>query len=60
MKKCSGEGQGSCKKCEEKGIWNRMWMCFLYTVEGQEGTYCYECAKELENKISECEGNDEH
>ena len=53
MKKCSGEGQGSCKRCEANGIWNRMWMCLLYTVDGYKGTYCYECAKVLEAKISE-------
>lgn len=53
MKKCSGEGQGSCKRCEANGIWNRMWMCLLYTVDGYEGTYCYECAKVLEAKTSE-------
>lgn len=50
MKQCSGNGQGSCKMCEEKGVWNRHWMSFLYTAEGYEGTYCYEHAKELEEK----------
>ena len=28
--KCSGEGQGSCKRCSDNGKWNRQWMCFLY------------------------------
>lgn len=51
MKKCEGNGQGSCKRCEEKGIWNRIWMCFLYKIEGKEGCYCYECAKEIESEI---------
>lgn len=51
MKKCEGEGLGSCKRCEEKGKWNRQWMCFLYTIEGLDGCYCYECAKELEEQI---------
>lgn len=50
MEQCKGEGQGSCKRCEEKGKWNRMWMCFLYTVKGHEGCYCYECAKKLESE----------
>lgn len=27
--KCKGEGQGSCKGCDNKGIWNRNWMCFF-------------------------------
>ena len=43
MKKCMGEGQGTCRKCKQIN-----WMCFLYKVEGLEGSYCYECAKELE------------
>ena len=50
MQKCNGEGQGSCKRCNEKGIWNRNWMCFLYKVEGHDGIYCYECAKEIEEE----------
>lgn len=57
MKQCSGNGQGSCKICEEKGVWNRHWMSFLYTVEGYEGIYCYECAKELERKENDRKGN---
>ena len=45
--KCSGEGQGSCKRCTDKGIWNRTWMCFLYHIEGFVGCYCRECAEEI-------------
>lgn len=44
---CQGEGQGSCKRCNDKGIWNRKWMCFLYRIEGLEGCYCRECVKEI-------------
>lgn len=44
---CKGEGQGSCKRCNGKGIWNVNWMCFLYKIEGFEGCYCRECAKEI-------------
>ena len=33
---CKGEGQGSCKRCNDYGIWNRQWMCFLYEIEGYE------------------------
>jgi len=44
---CTGEGQGSCKRCEDKGIWNRTWMCFLYRIEGLEGCYCEKCVKEI-------------
>lgn len=44
---CQGEGQGTCKRCDDKGIWNRKWMCFLYRIEGLEGCYCRECVKEI-------------
>lgn len=44
---CQGEGQGSCKRCNDKGIWNVKWMCFLYKIEGFEGCYCRECVKEI-------------
>ena len=46
--KCTGEGQGSCKRCSDNGKWNRSWMCFLYKIEGYEGCYCYDCVKEIE------------
>ena len=36
--KCTGEGQGSCKRCLDNGKWNRMWMCFLYKIEDHKGT----------------------
>lgn len=48
VSKCSGEGQGSCKRCIDNGIWNRYWMCFLYEIEGLDGCYCLKCVKELE------------
>ena len=44
---CKGEGQGSCKRCNDYGIWNRQWMCFLYEIEGYEGCYCSYCAEEI-------------
>ncbi len=44
---CTGEGQGSCKRCSENGKWNRNWMCFLYSIEGYEGCYCSDCVKEI-------------
>jgi hypothetical protein len=47
---CEGNGQGSCKGCSDKGIWNRNWMCFLYKIEGQDGLYCEECIKEIMRK----------
>ena len=44
---CQGEGQGSCKRCNDKGIWNVNWMCMLYRIEGLEGCYCSKCVDEL-------------
>lgn len=44
---CEGNRQGSCKGCEDKGIWNRSWTCFLYKIEGLEGCYCRKCVKEI-------------
>ncbi len=46
--RCEGNGQGSCKGCNDKGIWNRHWTCFLYKIQGQEGCYCEKCIKEIE------------
>lgn len=44
---CEGEGQGSCKMCEDNGNRNRAWMCFLYKIEGYEGCYCSECVEKI-------------
>lgn len=56
---CKGEGQGSCKRCEDKGIWDRRWMCFLNEIsinaDGHEitldGCYCSKCTKEIEEEF---------
>lgn len=45
--KCKGEGHGSCTRCNERGIWNMNWMCFLNKIEGLEGIYCDKCTKEI-------------
>ena len=45
--KCIGEGQGSCKKCNDMGIWNRIWTSFLYKIEGLDGCYCYDCVEKI-------------
>lgn len=50
---CQGEGQGSCKRCNDNGKWNRAWMDFLYKVEGYEGCYCRDCVKELQKEQEE-------
>ena len=44
---CEGEGQVAGKRCVDKGIWNRMWMSFLYKIEGLEGCYCVKCVDEI-------------
>lgn len=48
--KCTGEGQGSCKRCSDRGKYSRNWMCFLYKIEGKEGCYCFDCVKEIKNE----------
>lgn len=35
--RCEGNGQGSCKRCDDKDIWNRHWACVLHKIQGQEG-----------------------
>lgn len=45
--RCTGEGQGSCKRCSDNGKWNRNWMSMLYKIEGLDGCYCSDCIKEL-------------
>lgn len=47
IRQCDGNGQGTCTLCESKGKWNRTWMCFLYKIEGMNGSYCYKCVNEI-------------
>lgn len=47
INRCTGEGQGECRRCKMNGIWNRSWMSFLYEIEGMPGVYCWECVKEI-------------
>lgn len=51
--KCKGEGQGSCSLCDEHGIYNRIWMTFLYRIEGYKGCYCEKCVNEIKAKQQE-------
>lgn len=57
---CQGEGQGSCKRCSDKGKWNRTWMCFLYKIEGYDGCYCADCVKEIKAEVSLICGREEN
>lgn len=52
VKRCHDEGQGSCKRCLDNGKWNRMWMCFLYQIEGYEGYYCRDCVKKISEELN--------
>ena len=45
--KCKGEGHGQCLGCLMKGKWNMNWLCFLYKIPGLDGTYCFDCVKEI-------------
>lgn len=49
---CSGNGQGSCKRCDDKGIWNRHWMTMLYKIEGFDGCYCPKCVEAIKEEIN--------
>lgn len=50
--RCSGNGQGSCKRCEDNGIWNRHWMTMLYKIEGFDGCYCPKCVEAIKEEIN--------
>lgn len=52
---CTGEGQGSCKRCTDKGKWNLNWMCFLYHIEGYEGCYCRDCVEAIQEEENQKE-----
>ena len=47
IQRCTGEGQGECRKCKMDGIWNRNWMTMLYEIEGMPGVYCWGCVKKI-------------
>lgn len=45
--KCTGNGQGYCKRCSDKGKFYRTWCCFLYDIDGYDGHYCSDCTKKI-------------
>lgn len=49
--RCEGNGQGSCKGCEDRDKWNRVWTSMLYKIEGLEGCYCSNCVEKHKQKI---------
>lgn len=53
IKTCVANGQGSCKRCSEKGVFNSSPRYFLYEIEGIEGIYCLDCVKEVLSEIDE-------
>ena len=52
VSRCTGDGQGSCKRCFDLGKYSRTWMCFLYEIEGYAGCYCSDCMNVI---LSECD-----
>lgn len=47
---CKGNGQGSCKRCDDRGKWNRVWTSMLYEIYGLDGCYCSNCVKEIKHE----------
>lgn len=45
--RCSGEGQGECKRCKELKGFGLNWMSLLCKIDGYEGCYCSDCVKEI-------------
>ena len=61
VNKLYGEGMCSCRGCEQKTGWNRIWTSWCYEYKGD--IYCYRCireilAKEAHNMIKESTGYD--
>lgn len=50
IKPAEGHGQSECKRCKEKGKWSLTWTSFLYKIRGEEGLYCYDCIKEIDEE----------
>lgn len=48
--RCQGNGQGSCKRCEQEGRWNRVWTTMLHEIEGYEFVYCSDCVKKIKEE----------
>lgn len=47
FEKAKGEGQGRCRLCTLRGKPSIQWMCFLYSIKGYGGLYCFDCVKEI-------------
>ena len=47
--RCTGNGQGSCQRCEDNGKWNRSWMVMLYQLTPDDAApcYCRDCIREV-------------
>lgn len=57
--KATGNGQSECRRCKEQGKWSLTWTCMLYTIEGKDGFYCWDCAKKILRDILEEKEDDE-
>lgn len=51
--RCVGEGQCSCRRCEEIHGWNRIWTSMAYKIEGYEGVYCSKCVEAIKEQENE-------
>lgn len=45
VNKLDGDGMCSCRGCEQKNGWNRIWTSWCYEYKGD--IYCYSCLKEV-------------
>lgn len=59
FEQCTGNGLGECRRCADKGKWNRYWVDFLYKVDGFKGVYCWNCVKELRSMCEREDGNEQ-
>lgn len=52
MIRAQGHGLSECYECRKKGKYSLTWTNFLYRIKSDNFVrlYCYECAKEKENK----------
>ena len=55
MIKAEGNGLSECCECKKQGKYSLTWTSFLYKIKNNDYTklYCYEHAKELEDRFYE-------
>ncbi len=50
MIRAKGHGQSECYLCKQNGKYSLTWTSFLYKINNDNHLYCFECAKNLENR----------